>query len=884
FLLALFTTFLCIYLSYFFDSSNYLTVALVKSQILPSSVSSRILAVNSTKSSSFLKESQELYQEGQYDKAVQILNQAITEFKKNNDKLNEAIARSNLSLAYQRLGKWQEAQEAVTQSIEILRTLENSAQVAARALDVRGGLELARGQTEAALGTWQEAAKIYQQLDDTFALIQNRINQAQAMQSLGNYLQARDTLDSLTEILEKQPNSSLQAKGWLSLGNVLQVLGDFSKSEEILNKSLEFARSVKDVNIESNALLSLGNIALAQRYTQLSLGNSKGVEKYTKAAIEYYQQAAKTASIIPNLRLQAQLNQLRLLVEVEEKEEKEQKFTKAKALLPEIKSQIDNLPPSRTAVNIRINFAQSLSKMIKSDIKVENVARMLAQAVQMAQNLKDERSESYALGSLGELYEQIGQLSEAQILAQQALVKAESIDARDIAYQWHWLRGKILQQQSNIPEATAAYNRAYKALNSLSQDFAGINSDVQFSFRESVEPVYRKYVDLLLKPGENTDRKLETLVEARQVIESLQLAELNDFFRSPCVLPKVEIDELVDNQKSTAVIYPIILEDRLEIITKLAGENQLYRTTQPISRDKLENNLEQLQEYLPDATQEFQVRQKSQELYEWLIEDIEPTLVNKGIKSLVFVLDGYLRNIPMAVLYDKQEQKYLIEKYAIALTPSLQLVEPKPLKTVQLNALVAGIEEEQTIEGKSYPQLPNVQQELEQVKSEIKTSEKLLNQELTRDNLENEIQSNPFSVVHIATHGQFSSDPEETYITIWRDKLKIEELDSLLRVRDTNRSTAIELLVLSACQTASGDSRAALGLAGVAVRAGARSTIATLWPVDDESTRNFMGELYRHLDDRSTKAEALQRAQIAILKQENRPYFWAPYVLIGNWL
>ncbi|MEO1376915.1 MAG: CHAT domain-containing protein, partial [Cyanobacteria bacterium J06635_10] len=422
------------------------------------------------------------------------------------------------------------------------------------------------------------------------------------------------------------------------------------------------------------------------------------------------------------------------------------------------------------------------------------------------------------------------------------------------------------------------------ALNSLSQDFAGINPDVQFSFRESVEPVYRKYVDLLLKSGENIDRKLETLVEARQVIESLQLAELNDFFRSPCVLPKVEIDELIDNQKSTAVIYPIILDDRLEIITKLAGQNQIYRTTQPISRDELENNLEQLQEYLLDATREFQVKQKSQKLYEWLIEDIEPTLVNKGIKSLVFVLDGYLRNIPMAVLYDKQEQKYLIEKYAIALTPSLQLVEPKPLKTVQLNALVAGIEKKQTIEGKSYPELPNVQQELEQVKSEIKTSEKLLNQELTKANLENEIQSNPFSVVHIATHGQFSSNPEETYITIWEEKLNIEDLDSLLRVRDTNRSTAIELLVLSACQTASGDKRAALGLAGVAVRAGARSTIATLWPVDDESTRNFMGELYRQLDDGSTKAEALQRAQIAILKQENRPYFWAPYVLIGNWL
>ena len=216
----------------------------------------------------------------------------------------------------------------------------------------------------------------------------------------------------------------------------------------------------------------------------------------------------------------------------------------------------------------------------------------------------------------------------------------------------------------------------------------------------------------------------------------------------------------------------------------------------------------------------------------------------------------------------------------------MQLVEPKPLKTVKLNALVAGIETEQTIEGSSYPELPNVRQELKQVKSEVKESEELLNQELTKANLLSEIQSNPFSVVHIATHGQFSSDPKETYITLWGEKLKVEELDSLLLARSKNRSTAIELLVLSACQTARGDKRATLGLAGVAVRAGARSTIATLWPVDDESTCNFMGELYRELDygvtNGFTKAEALQRAQIAILKQEDRPYFWAPYVLIGN--
>ncbi|MBE9214202.1 CHAT domain-containing protein [Plectonema cf. radiosum LEGE 06105] len=888
FLLALLTTFLCIYLSFFFDLSHNLALGFVKSKIRLFSNSGSKVVVNrilGSKGSNLLEESQVLYESGRYLEAVEFLKTAILEFKANNHKLNQAIALSNLSLGYQQLGQWQQATEAITQSIQLLQTLGNSgsslerSQVVAQAMEVRGKLELAQGQIETALQTWQEAAKIYQHLDDTSALIKNRINQAQAMQALGNYLQARNTLNSVQEVLQKQANSSLKARGLTSLGNVLQSLGYLNDSQKILEESLLVAREVDDINAQSNALLSLGNISRAQRYTEISLGNSKNAEVYAKRAIEFYQQATQIASTTPitsTIALQAQLNQLRLLVE-------QNQFSTAKALLPQIQSQI-NLPASRTSVNMRINFAESLSKMIEYDIPREDVARMLAQAVEMANNLQDQRSESYALGTMGELYEQTGQLSDAKDITQHALRKAESINAQDIAYQWYWQLGRILQKQSDIPAATVAYNRAYNALKSLRNDLVAINPDVQFSFRESVEPVYRQYVDLLLKSAENHVKQQNNLVQAREVIESLQLAELNNFFRSPCVQPKVGVDELVEKQKSTAVIYPIILDDRLEIITRLPGQDTIYRQTTKISQDVLEKTVEQLQQDLPVASREPDVQQYSQQLYDWLIQPIESYLTSKDIETLVFVLDGSLRNIPMGILYDKQQQKYLIEKYAIALTPGLQLVDPKPLKNVPLNALVAGIEAEQVIEGKSFSSLPNVGQELKQVQAGVKKSEELLNQDFTKKSLQNKIQSNPFSVVHLATHGQFSSDPEQTYISVWQDLLKVKELDSLLRVRVQNRPETIELLVLSACKTATGDKRAALGLAGVAVQGGARSTIATLWTVDDESTSNFMGELYRQLDGGVTKAAALQKAQLAILAQEHRPYFWAPYVLVGNWL
>jgi CHAT domain-containing protein len=142
-------------------------------------------------------------------------------------------------------------------------------------------------------------------------------------------------------------------------------------------------------------------------------------------------------------------------------------------------------------------------------------------------------------------------------------------------------------------------------------------------------------------------------------------------------------------------------------------------------------------------------------------------------------------------------------------------------------------------------------------------------------------------VVHLATHGQFSSKAEDTFILTWDDRININQLNNVLKTRDRTESSIIELLVLSACQTAVGDKRAALGLAGMAVRAGARSTLASLWSVNDAATASFMIQFYQNLaDSKVTKAEAVRRAQQSLLQnpEYSHPYFWAPFILVGNWL
>ena len=210
-----------------------------------------------------------------------------------------------------------------------------------------------------------------------------------------------------------------------------------------------------------------------------------------------------------------------------------------------------------------------------------------------------------------------------------------------------------------------------------------------------------------------------------------------------------------------------------------------------------------------------------------------------------------------------------------------------------MKALAAGLSKEVG----NFEALENVDDELTSVQEEA-PGVKLLNEEFTKTRIQAELDQEYFPIIHLATHGQFSSNAEDTFILSWPDsnqdgsnrddvRINVNELRELLQSRDLTGQEAIELMVLSACQTAEGDDRATLGLAGVAFRAGARSTVATLWPVSDEATAFFMKQFYQALANKSvTKAEALRQAQLTLLKHPkfNHPFFWAPYTLIGNWL
>jgi len=860
-----------------------------------------------SRSPDLLAEGKAFYQAGQFADAVRVLAEAAEIYASEGDVLKQAVTLSNLSLAYQQLGQWELANLAIAQSLDILAQFEAKNQevsrIKAQVLEIYGAQQLQRGNPETALSIWQESEKIYSQIGDEIGQNRSQINQAQAQQSLGLYRQSLNTLAQVKATLENQPDTLVKAVALRSLGETLRVLGDLPEAQKCLEESLKISRQFRSATDMEAALLNLGNTArflslrledLAARKVAASSAERNQLKEQAAQeiaiALNAYQEVAKSSDSA-NRRMQAQLNILQLFIETNQ-------GNLAETLAEEIQETINDLSPSRESVYAYINYSQSLAKLTQKQNQNSPReifrAKLLATATQMARDLQDKRAESLALGNLGKLYETGEKWADAKSITEQALMLAQVTNYPEIIYQWQWQLGRILKGKNEREGAIAAYGEAVNTLQGLRRDLVALNQDDQFSFRDRVELVYREFVDLLLSettPSQKPSQK--NMQTARQTIEGLQLAELDNFFRDACLdaQPK-QIDQI---DPKAAVIYPIILPDRLEIILSLPDQT-LRHHSQKISQAQIERMLDYFQD---DVSNRRKINSDlfladAQKLYDWLIRPFANDLETNHIETLVFVLDSGLRNIPMAVLHDGE--KYLIEKYAIALTPGLQMLRSQGLQTRKLQALTAGL----SAAREGFSALENVEAEIQEINRKL-PAQSLLNEQFTKTQLKTLIDLVPFPVVHIATHGQFGSVAEDTFILTWNEQINSKELGNILQPTDPTARGAIELLVLSACETATGDRRAGLGLAGVAVRSEARSTVATLWQVNDQSSAALMMRFYQELAQGNvSKGEALRRAQVSILRDSLRdspasrttgnrpeyahPYFWAAYVLVGNWL
>ncbi|HNP28339.1 MAG TPA: CHAT domain-containing protein [Nitrospirales bacterium] len=249
------------------------------------------------------------------------------------------------------------------------------------------------------------------------------------------------------------------------------------------------------------------------------------------------------------------------------------------------------------------------------------------------------------------------------------------------------------------------------------------------------------------------------------------------------------------------------------------------------------------------------------------------------MQTLVFVPDGSLRTIPMGPLHDGE--KFLIQKYAIAMTPGLTLTDAHPLDREQVNLLSIKLSE--GVQG--FSPLPNTQREVQGIQAFF-GGKTLMDEEFLIANLERDMKEENFTIIHIASHGKFENEAKNSFVLTYDNKLTIDRLRELIGLFQF-RQIPLDLLTLSACETPAGDDRAALDLAGVAVKAGARSALATIWFINDQASSELVDNFYARLKESSlSKAQALREAQVSLLDHPiyRHPSYWAPFLLINNWL
>jgi filamentous hemagglutinin family protein len=344
--------------------------------------------------------------------------------------------------------------------------------------------------------------------------------------------------------------------------------------------------------------------------------------------------------------------------------------------------------------------------------------------------------------------------------------------------------------------------------------------------------------------------------------------------------------------------------DQLELLVVTARGAVVRKRISGATRDKVMAVAQAFRREVADPrrTRSTRYLESAQQLYTWMIAPVQATLQERQITNVVFLLDAGLRSLPMAALQDGKQ--FLVERYSVGTMPSLSLSDTRYQDIRDAQVLSLGISE--STQGQD--PLPSVPVEVATLVDRLWPGQAFLNSRATLNTLKSVRDNRPFGIIHLATHANFRmGDRSQSYIQLWDEKLSLDQ------VRELGwNNPQIGLLVLSACATALGDREAELGFGGLAVQAGVKTALASLWQVNDVSTTALMTRFYRDLKTAPIKAEALRFAQLAMIRGQvivdnnqilgatpqpivlpvdtpairdrelSHPYYWSAFTIVGN--
>lgn len=700
----------------------------------------------------------------------------------------------------------------------------------------------------------------------------HQLIKARQLQNEGDYRGALTELKKAEELAKELNDATGIFAVLIQASDVYLNEGQIEPAEKLCQQALELASELESQpKLMASALNSRGMIlALSRDYED---------------AIEAFNQGLELAHAAryPLLAARIQVNLAKTAITANELLIAEEALFKGMAL-------VEPLPPSQQKTFLNTAMGNQLLDLLRKEDRTHSKPLLKAKAWALWEQTKefadtsaDTRLKSNTYGQIGRLYEVEKDYDRALVATRQALFFAQQGPHPEMIYRWQWQLGRLFDQKGLSSQALKNYQNAVESLTPIQTRLMFSYRNSPEYFKENIKPVYYGLAALYIEAAERaksaTERQLQ-LKQARETIEQMKVAEVEDFFQDECVTAlrnkATPLDNIADN---CAVIYPMSFEDRLVILATLPGG--IVHHVAPVDQKTLTKTVVQFRKHLQDHSHQAFVG-PGKKLHHWMIAALEEKLQEAAIDTLIFIPDGALSLIPLAALFDGEN--FLIENYAIVTTPSLQLTDPRPALRENFEALLVGLSE--GVQG--FPPLPNVPKELATIDKRLQgNSRQLLNRAYEKEALKNAIKQNTYRIIHMATHGEFSADPNQTFLLTYDGKLRINEFGSLLKLNQFSNEP-VELLTLSACNTAVGDIRAAFGLAGVALDSGARSAVATLWSVHDEATMLVMTDFYQQFQSRSdlSKAQALQNAQLRLLKQPDyrHPAYWSPFLFIGNWL
>ncbi|EKU99552.1 hypothetical protein Lepto7375DRAFT_1610 [Leptolyngbya sp. PCC 7375] len=864
-----------------------------------------------------------------YHQAIIYYEQALLLFEAIEDRQGQARTLNNLGSVYDNLSDYRQAIIYYEQALPLFEAIEDR-QGQARTL---GNL----GNVYDNLSDYRQAIIYYEQALPLFEAIEDRQGQARTLGNLGSvynklsdYHQAIIYHEQALLLFEAIEDRQGQARTLGNLGSVYNKLSDYRQAIIYHEQALLLFEAIEDRQGQAQTLGNLGSV-----YAKLS--------DYHQAII-YYEQVLLLFEAIEDRRGQAQT-------------------------LGNLGNVYNNLSDYRQAIiyheqalllfeaiEDRRGQAQTLGNLGSVYAKLSDYRQAIIyyeKALPLYRQIGDREGEGILLSNLGELFVQQEQLELAIIFYKASVNIRESIRENvqelsqdlektylqeiytdSVAGSYRTL-AKLLLEQGRIPEAQQVLDLLQlEDLREFTDTRAVWTSDgIRLSGSEEI--VYKAHDSLialgskLIECERNNCAELETLLDQQESLLDQYKGEVDRFdeiiranrrddrnFQDPnniSVDARKLLEAYAANEQNTLLVYPFVLEDKLWLVWATVGD-VVGSIEVPVEQGELATTVQQFGALLKSRSSDLnELQTTSQKLYNWIIQPLADELEKNDIDHLVFVNDRVTRYIPMGALYDGEN--YLLENYTVStvLSPTATDMDDRLGPVTDSNVLGLGLTEAVDIDDQTFNPLPAVRDELAgiikgQDGDGVYPGQTFLNQEFTLDAFKNNLRGN--RILHMATHAAFiPGQPKESFIVLGDgERLEIPDIETM-----TRRLKDLHLVVLSACQTALGETNQEDGteIAGLssyfleANRSGA--VVASLWNVNDQSTSVLMQRFYENMAAGETKAEALRNAQLSLLGSDqtadgderiigqrqadeagaaplSHPYFWAPFIMIGNGL